>query len=141
MKVDYGLRALVYLAQNYGRGACLTADIAADQSVPLPFLKQLLTDLRRSGLVQSRRGRRGGHMLATPPARTPLYDAVTALEGSPVLLDCLTDPKECFLATSCSQRLLWHKVGNSIEEILKTTTLDDLAEEKRRLSEKGSYLI
>lgn len=141
MKVDYGIRAMVYLAQNHGRGACLTTDIAADQSIPLPFLKQLLADLRHGGLVQSRRGRHGGHMLAMPPARIQLYDVVAALEGLPALLDCLADPRECSLGISCSQRLLWRKIGAVIEENLRNITLADLAEEKRRLSEKGTYFI
>ncbi len=141
MKVDYGLRALGHLAQNHGRGACLTADIAADQAIPLPFLKQLLTSLRKAGIVQSRRGRQGGHMLAMPPTRIPLYDVMVALESSPILLDCLSDPKDCFLAPSCPQRLLWQKVSNSMDETLKATTLGDLAEEQQRLSEQGIYSI
>ena len=141
MKVDYGLRALVYLAQNYGRDASLTSDIAAGQAIPLPFLKQLLTDLRRAGLVQSRRGRHGGHLLAMPPAKIHLYEVVAALEGLPTLLDCLGDARECSLAVSCSQRLLWQRIGASIEETLKTTTLADLVEQKRRLLEQGSYFI
>lgn len=141
MKVDYGLRALVYLARNYGRGTSLTADIAASQAIPLPFLKQLLTTLRKSGLVQSRRGRQGGHALAQPPAAIELYTAVAALEGAPALLDCVTEPKDCTLSAFCSQRLLWNKVGAAVEKTLKSTTLADLAQEQERLAEKGSYFI
>jgi len=141
MKVDYGLRAMVYLAQKHGRGASLTTDIAADQAIPLPFLKQLLTDLRQAGLVQSRRGRHGGHALAMPPARIQVYDIVAALEGLPALLDCLADPRECSLGISCSQRVLWKKIGGVIEENLKAVSLAELAEEKRRLSTKGTYFI
>ena len=56
MKVDYGVRALIDLAQNHGNGPVQTAEIASRQSVPEPYLDQLLTSLKKVGFVRSRRG-------------------------------------------------------------------------------------
>ena len=64
MKTEYGVRAIVELAANAGRGALQSGEIARRQSIPGPFLDQVLMTLRRAGLVTSTRGPRGGHTLA-----------------------------------------------------------------------------
>ncbi|HZB97325.1 MAG TPA: Rrf2 family transcriptional regulator [Candidatus Sulfotelmatobacter sp.] len=81
MKADYGLRALLDLADHHGEGPVPCHDIAARQHIPGPFLDQLLMTLRRAGLVQSTRGPRGGHVLAQPPEEITLAHAVDILEG------------------------------------------------------------
>ncbi len=67
MKVDYGVRALVELALNYGDGYVQTGQIAARQGIPEAYLDQLLASLNRLGFISSRRGPQGGHALAIDP--------------------------------------------------------------------------
>ena len=67
MKVDYGVRALVELAQRYGEGPIQSAVIARQQGIPEAYLDQLMTSLNKFGFVQSRRGPQGGHALAMDP--------------------------------------------------------------------------
>ena len=67
MKGDYGVRALVELAHHYGEGQVQSAAIAARQSIPEPYLDQLLTTLRRAGFIRSVRGPQGGHALIRDP--------------------------------------------------------------------------
>ena len=59
MKVDYGVRALVHLAQNATEGHVSTAEIASRQSIPEPYLDQLLSSLQKAGFIRSRRGPQG----------------------------------------------------------------------------------
>ncbi len=67
MKGDYGVRALVELAHHYGEGPVQSAVIASRQSIPEPYLDQLLTSLRRAGFIRSVRGPQGGHALIRDP--------------------------------------------------------------------------
>jgi hypothetical protein len=64
MKVDYGVRALVDLAQQADAGRPVrTAEIAQRQNIPEPYLDQVLTTLNKFGFIRSRRGPQGGHVL------------------------------------------------------------------------------
>src|SRR3569833_3551198 len=79
-KADYAIRALVELAADSGRPlAC--ESIAASQRIPFRFLKAVLRDLRRVGLVRSQRGCEGGYWLGRPAAGITLADVVNAVDG------------------------------------------------------------
>src|SRR2546430_10270188 len=81
MRSDYGARALLYLAERYGGGPVQSAEIAARQGLPEAYLEQLLTVLRRAGLICSICGPAGGHLLAPAPAEVRLGEVVGALDG------------------------------------------------------------
>ena len=80
-KSDYGLRAVLELSMAYGRGTIQSADIAASQNIPESYLVQLLNQLRKSGLIRSVRGPRGGHELARRPEDLTVGDVLDVLEG------------------------------------------------------------
>ncbi|MBI4337114.1 MAG: Rrf2 family transcriptional regulator [Chloroflexi bacterium] len=141
MKVDYGVRALVDLAHHYGQGPVQTAEIASRQSVPEPYLDQLLTTLSKFGFVRSRRGPQGGHMLARPPSEVTLEMIVSTLEGSSAPLDCIEEPAECILSRACAQRDVWRSVEEAVQAVLSSTTLADLANRQRQLAVRGMYQI
>jgi Rrf2 family protein len=82
MKTEYGVRAIVELAANAGRGALQSSEIARRQGIPGPFLDQVLMTLRRAGLVTSTRGPHGGHTLARRPDEIRLDEVITSLEGN-----------------------------------------------------------
>jgi len=84
MKTEYGVRAIVELAANAGRGALQSGEIARRQVIPGPFLDQVLMTLRRAGLVQSTRGPHGGHVLARSPEDIRLDEVIACLEGDGV---------------------------------------------------------
>ena len=129
MKVDYGVRALVDLALQSETGMPVrTADIAGRQSIPEPYLDQVLTTLNKFGFIRSRRGPRGGHLLARPASEITLNQVVTTLEGRSAPLDCIDDMSECTLAPECAQRNIWQDVEDAVQRVLKTTSVGDLAE-------------
>jgi Rrf2 family protein len=84
MKTEYGVRAVVELAANAGRGTLQSSEIARRQAIPGPFLDQVLMTLRRAGLVNSTRGPHGGHELARPPEEIGLDQVIACLEGDTV---------------------------------------------------------
>ncbi len=129
MKVDYGVRALVDLAQHAAAGRPVrTAEIAGRQNIPEPYLDQVLTTLNKFGFIRSRRGPQGGHMLAKPATEITLNDVVTTLEGRTATLDCIDDASECALSEACAQRGIWQEVEEAIHAVLTTTTVGALAE-------------
>ena len=132
MKGDYGVRALVELAHHYGSGPVQSAVIAHRQSIPEPYLDQLLTSLRRAGLIRSVRGPQGGHALLREPSELRLSEALTALEGSLAPIACLDDPAGCPKTANCSLRSVWFEVQEATLKILEGTTIADLAERERR---------
>src|SRR6185312_11792075 len=79
-RADYAIRALAELAVDPSRPLTCEA-IASSQDIPFRFLKAVLNDLRRSGLVRSQRGCEGGYWLGRDPASIPLADAVRAVDG------------------------------------------------------------
>lgn len=82
MKTEYGVRAILELAANAGRGALQSAEIARRQGIPGPFLDQVLMTLRRAGMVRSTRGPHGGHVLARRPEEIRLDEVIDSLEGN-----------------------------------------------------------
>jgi Rrf2 family protein len=123
---------MVDLARHHGQGPLPLAEIAAHEGLPLPFLEQIVADLREGGLVRARRGRGGGYTLARPPAEIRMGEVVRLLEGGIAPMICVPDEPyapaqvNCERQDCCSTRVLWLRVRDSIVEALDATTLADL---------------
>ena len=131
MKGDYGVRALVELAHHFGEGPVQSAVIANRQSIPEPYLDQLLTSLRRAGFIRSIRGPQGGHALIRDPRELRLSEAIGALEGSLSPIGCLDDPDGCPKTNTCCLRPVWQEIEQATVKILDGITIADLAERQR----------
>ena len=133
----YGVRAMYDLAICFGEGPTAGKDIARRQNISLPYLDQLMSRLRRSGLVKSVRGPQGGYLLARSPARIRVGDIVRAVEGPMQFSYCLEDDgatKTCARAESCVSRILIKKLNARIMAALDKTTLKDLCREAKAVS-------
>ena len=139
-KGDYGIRALVELAQHCGEGPVQSAEIARRQCIPEPYLDQLLTTLRRAGFIRSVRGPQGGHALVREPAQIRLADVIEALEGSLSPIACLDDAT-CTKPGVCAQREVWERVRRATHDILCGVTIADLAEKEREAVAAPRYYI
>jgi Rrf2 family protein len=80
-KSDYAIKALVRLALADGEGPVQARDIVAFTGSPPKFLEQVMHDLRQAGLVESRRGKGGGYVLARDPAAVSFADVIDLLDG------------------------------------------------------------
>ncbi|MGH2627662.1 MAG: RrF2 family transcriptional regulator [Anaerolineales bacterium] len=131
-RAEYGLRALLDLAAHYGEGYVQSHAIAGRQGLPESYLSQLMTSLRRAGLVTSKRGPTGGHTLSRPPAQIHLHEAFDVLEegASPWWCAEVDDP-DCEYAVGCGLRPMWVAIKSAAEGVLDRLTLADLAGPRR----------
>jgi Rrf2 family protein len=81
-KSKYALRATLELAVRFGQGPISIGEIAKAQAIPARFLEAILAQLKRAGLVESRRGNEGGYVLARPPARISVGDVLRVVQGT-----------------------------------------------------------
>ena len=133
MKVDYGLRVLIHLAQNPASGPISAGEIAERQKIPEAYLNHVLSDLQAGGMLESRRGPSGGHMLARPPGEISVADVFISFHRSLAPIDCVDSPEECTLSPACSQRELWSDVERVLLERLRETRVSDLAATQQEL--------
>lgn len=81
-KSKYALRATLELAVRFGHGPTSIGQLAKAQAIPARFLEAILAQLRRAGLVESRRGNEGGYVLARPPAQVSVGDVLRVVQGT-----------------------------------------------------------
>jgi Rrf2 family protein len=135
--VDYSLKALLMLADRYPSAQPLRVEeIAAVQGVPENYLRRLLIELKRGGLVLSQKGPSGGYMLARPPTRITMADVVEIIEGDYTPVECLEDGATSFCSrdSGCPMRDVWREVRDSVVGILRNATLQSLAERRKSVS-------
>jgi len=132
--VDYSLKALLMLAERYGTNSPVRVEeIAESQDIPENYLRRLLIELKRGGLVASQKGPSGGYMLARPPARITMADVVEIIEGDYSPVECLEDSSSmCPRETPCPMRDVWREVRSSVDGILRGVTLQSLSEKRRQ---------
>ncbi len=141
MRGDYGLRAMLDMAAYYGQGLVESADIASRQFIPEQYLDQILVALRKEGLIKSVRGPKGGHMLARPPAQITMAQVMNALEGYVPPMECLPNPDFCKLSPGCALREVWQKLDVMTQQVLNTTTIEELAQRHKIENTETMYYI
>ena len=89
-KTQYALKALGYLANKYGQGPVLIAEIAEKKKIPLKFLENILLKLKQQGILMSKKGKGGGYLLALPPKKITIATAIRLVDGPIALLPCVS---------------------------------------------------
>ena len=138
MQVDYGIRALVDLAEHAGEGTVRATEIATRRSIPEPYLARVLHTLQKHGLTRSQRGPQGGHLLAMDPSSITMGMVMDHLGGNQTLVSCLDDAGSCNQTPACVQREVWREVEEAIHGVLDKTTIAELVERTRGLAERDS---
>lgn len=140
-KGRYGLKAMFDLALNYGEGPIPLKSIAERQEISEHYLEQLISNLRKAGLVKSVRGAQGGYVLAHKPSEITVGDVLRVLEGPIGLVDCVLeqDAVECSKADDCITRVVWEKIRDSMISTMDSITLKDMCDEaeKRKARSQG----
>ncbi len=129
---QYGTRALLDLALHNRQRPVFMKDIAQRQQISLRYLEHLMGPLIAGGIVRSTRGPRGGVSLARPPEEIRLDEVIRLLEGAIALVQCINNPDTCDRFDSCVTREVWAELGESMNQVLKSTTLQDLVERQKR---------
>ncbi|MGH9029203.1 MAG: RrF2 family transcriptional regulator [Acidimicrobiales bacterium] len=127
-KVDYGMRAVLTLVE---KGEPATAEeLAEAQGLPSKFLGAILNDLRRSGLVVSRRGSEGGYRLARPAKEVTVADVMRSLDGPLAEVRGLRPEAASYAGAAEHLQDVWVAVRASLRRVLDNVTLDDVVKGK-----------
>ena len=135
-KGKYGLKAIVVLAREHGRGPVLIGDLAEVEAIPKKFLENILLGLKHRGLLHSRKGPHGGYQLARTPRQISVGEIIRALDGPLALVSCVSQTayvpcEECVTEKDCAVRRVFQQVRDETARILDGTTLADAAAEAR----------
>lgn len=125
-KIDYVLRAVIYLAGVEGARVCSMAEIARAEDIPKKFLEKILQDLTHKGVVHSRRGAQGGYSLARPRDQITFREIIEAVEGPVAMNTCLGDHVDCSIYTKCGMLWVWQEAQRRVIELFTKTTLADI---------------
>jgi Rrf2 family cysteine metabolism transcriptional repressor len=133
-RTQYGLRAIICLADNYDRGYLQTRALAAREKLPAKFLESILATLTREKILISRIGVAGGYRLAKPPKDISVGDVVARLEGKLLLEDEVAPgqrPGEIAIS------LIHKRLSDAVLNVLNATSLAQLAEQIAANSRSG----
>ncbi len=119
------LRALSFLAMSSGE-LILVREISEKIGAPKPFLSKILHYLQRAGLIESKRGYKGGVKLALDPSQINILDVILAVEGENWKVGCLLSHDGEASKDACPVHGMWRDIRNLIEERLRTVTVNQL---------------
>lgn len=89
-KTQYAFKALMYLAQKKEEGPVLIAEISKKKKIPLKFLENILLELKKSGILDSKKGKGGGYFFAKDPNKVYLAEVLRLIDGPIALLPCVS---------------------------------------------------
>ena len=130
-KSKYGLKALLVLAEAPDGGPMLISELAERQRMPKKFLEAILLELKRAGLLHSKKGKGGGYVLGRKPTEITVGQVIRVLEGPLALTPCVSQTayrrcEECPDEDACGVRLAMKEVRDATARILDNTTLASL---------------
>ncbi len=126
-KIDYGLRAMIYLASVAPGSVVPFREIARQMDVPEDFLAKILKTLVDAGLVRSTRGPHGGYALAREASEVSFLDVIEAVEGPVALNVCLDGDDACGHSTCCTMTSVWKLGQERMLDVYRQARLSDLA--------------
>jgi Rrf2 family protein len=130
-KADYAVRAAAELAAVEADGVPMKGELLArSQGIPQNFLENILTELRRSGIVRTRRGADGGYQLARPAAEITVADVLRAVEGPLAAVQGTRPDQLSYEGAAEHLPEVWVALRSSLRSVLEGVTLADLASGK-----------
>jgi|Deesub1362A_J573_1020465.scaffolds.fasta_scaffold14301_3 Rrf2 family protein len=130
---EYAVRCALFLAMQEPRRVVTRSEIVRRMQVPFHFLGKIAQALSRAGVIEIRKGARGGYRLARPAEDISLLEVVEAIEGPIFLNQCLVRPQSCSRSSFCAVHQVWAQAQERMREVLGSASLAELAEcEKRR---------
>ena len=124
----YAMKALIHLAQGYGREPRQVSQISEAENIPRKFLEAIFSDLRRANLVTSARGKHGGYELARTPDKITFGEVLRVTDGPLALVPCASKQfyrrcDDCVDEASCAIRHIFANVRDEVSAILDSTSL------------------
>jgi Rrf2 family protein len=140
-KAKYALQALLQLAKEYDQGPTLISELAQREGIPKKFLELILLDLKRHGILQSKKGKGGGYFLGKNPEAIFLGQAIRVLDGPLAPIPCVSQTAymkchECKDEKTCGIRLVMQEVRDATAKILDSTSLADMIQRVEKMTKK-----
>ena len=140
-KTKYAINALVHLAKLWEQGPTLIGDIAKAENIPQKFLEAILLDLKKAGILASKKGKGGGYYLLKSPDDVSMADVVRLVDGPIALLPCTTHRyyqrcEECKDEETCGIRSVFLEVRNHTVKLLKGATLAEIVKREDKFRQK-----
>jgi Rrf2 family cysteine metabolism transcriptional repressor len=131
-RTRYAMRAILEMADNYGKGPLQTRLIANQQDISVKYLEQIMAALKSAGLVKSQRGVKGGYILSKPPDNIKISEIFDVFEGPVTTVECVSNENYCKKAADCIARQVWSEVQSAIKNVLKSMTLQDALDKAKK---------
>ncbi len=129
-KSQYAFKALAYLTEKFEQGPVLISEISKKKNVPLKFLENILLELKRAGILESKKGKGGGYYLKKDPAQIKVATIVRLVNGPIAMLPCVSlyFYKRCDNCNekSCGLHDIMIQVRDASLAVLENKTLADL---------------
>lgn len=140
-KAKYALQALTVLAKEYDRGPVLISELAQRDGIPKKFLELILLELKKHGILHSKKGRGGGYFLGKPPKAILLGHVIRVLDGPLAPLPCVSQTAymkclECKDEKTCGIRMVMQEVRDATARILDNTSLADMSKSVEKKAQK-----
>lgn len=135
-KTKYAINALVYLAKKPLQQPVLISEISEQEKIPQKFLEAILLDLKKAGILASKKGKGGGYFLLKSPNDVNMADVMRLFDGPIALLPCVTHKyyqkcEECKDEESCGIRSVFLEVRNQTVDLLKKATLTEIMKREK----------
>ena len=121
---DYAIRCVYCLAQQPEK-LRMVDGVAQEMEIPPSFLAKIVQKLVGAGIVESRRGVKGGFRLARPPEEITLHDVVVAIDGPVAMNVCTVSKDQCSRSDQCPVHPVWVAIRRDVEEIMKSRKFSD----------------
>ena len=129
-KSQYAFKALAYLTEKYNQGPVLISEIAVKKNVPLKFLENILLELKRADILESKKGKGGGYYLKKDPGQVKVATIVRLVNGPIAMLPCVSlnfyQRCENCDETACGLHDIMISVRDATLTVLESKTLLDL---------------
>lgn len=130
-KTQYAFKALIYLAEHAEHGPVLISEISKKKNIPLKFLENILLELRKAGVLESKKGKGGGYYFSVDPQQVSLAKIMRLLDGPIALLPCVSlnfyeKCKDCD-EKICGLNRMMIQVRDATLKVLESKTVADLA--------------
>ena len=127
MTGEYAVRTMIHLAAVPFGELVQICDISKEWGIPEGFLRKIVAQLSKDGLIRSQRGAGGGIQLSRPAATLTLLEVIEAVEGKVFLNKCLIAPGTCHLDLTCAVHTVWCDAQQALRTILNRKSLAELA--------------
>jgi Rrf2 family protein len=136
-KAQYAFRALTHLVDKYDQGPVLISEIARKKRIPLKFLENILLELKKAGVLDSKKGKGGGYFINVDPKKVSVASVIRIVDGPIAMLPCVSlnfyeRCKNCD-EKNCGLHNIMERVRDATLHVLEHRTLQDLGSGKERL--------